>query len=80
MTGDDDPDDRRTFRGPTRAASGQALFAHYQKLAKLRNVNPALVDGDFRILLANDDNGMVAYGRKLDNQVAVISSTKATRA
>lgn len=73
MTGDDDPDDRRTY--PWADLGGtpdNALFAHYQTLSGLRAHNPALTDGDIRILLADDGADVVAYGRKMNNQAAVV--------
>ncbi len=73
MTGDDDPDDRRTFPWPDRGgAPDTSLYSHYQALANLRKFNPALVDGDFRVLLADDASGVVAYGRKTPSQAAVV--------
>ena len=73
VTGDDDPDDRRTY--PWADLGGtpdQNLFAHYKALAGLRQTNPVLTDGDIRILLANDETDVVAYGRKTNSQAAVI--------
>src|SRR6185503_6929232 len=48
------------------------LFAHYQTLASVRDENIALTDGDIRVLLADDASDLVAYGRRTDNQAAVI--------
>ena len=73
LTGDDDPDDRRTY--PWADLGGtpdQGLFAHYQTLADLRQDNAVLTDGDLRILLADDAADVVAYGRKTDSQAAVV--------
>lgn len=64
VTGADDPDDRRTY--PWADLGGQPdteLFAHYQRLAQVRSADPALRQGDFRVLLADDGAGTVAYGR-----------------
>jgi len=73
LTGDDDPDDRRTFPWPDRGgAPDTSLYGHYQALANLRKANPVLVDGDFRVLLADDASGVVAYGRKTPSQAAVV--------
>ncbi len=73
VTGDDDPDDRRTYPWSDLGGSPDTgLFAHYQTLAALRDANPALTHGDIRILLADDAGGVVAYGRKLDNAAAVV--------
>ncbi|MDQ3006969.1 MAG: alpha-amylase family glycosyl hydrolase, partial [Chloroflexota bacterium] len=73
MTGDDDPDDRRTY--PWADLGGtpdNTLFTHYQALSGLRAHNPALTDGDIRILLADDGADVVSYGRKMNNQAAVV--------
>ena len=73
MTGDDDPDDRRTYPWTKKDGDRDAdLFSHYRTLAQLRKRNPALVDGDFRVLLADDAAQTVAYGRKTGSQAAVV--------
>jgi glycosidase/fibronectin type 3 domain-containing protein len=74
QTGDDDPDDRRTY--PWRDLGGnpdKKMFRHYQQLASLRKHNPALTAGDLRVLLADDAAGTVAYGRKTGNQAAIVA-------
>ncbi len=73
VTGDDDPDDRRTY--PWQDLGGKPakdLFVHYQTLAFLRDHYSALTDGDIRILLADDAADVVAYGRKTDRLGAVV--------
>ena len=73
VTGDDDPDDRRTYPWADLGGSPDlSLFAHYQSLAALRAANPALTAGDFRILSANDADGTVAFGRKTSSRAAII--------
>jgi glycosidase len=73
MTGDDDPDDRRTYPWADKGGNpDMAMFEHYQTLASLRGEYPALVDGNFRILLADDATDLVAYGRKTGSQAAVV--------
>ena len=74
MTGDDDPDDRRTFPwydtpGPK---PDQYVYAHYAALFGLRKTQPVLVNGDFRMLLADDATELIAYGRKTENQAALV--------
>jgi glycosidase/fibronectin type 3 domain-containing protein len=74
LTGDDDPDDRRPY--PWADLGGlpdNGLLAHYRGLAGLRKSVPALVGGDFRILLANDGEDTVAYGRKTGSQAAIVA-------
>jgi hypothetical protein len=73
VTGDDDPDDRRTY--PWAGLGGtpdMTLFAHYQKLTELRRTMPALTSGDFKVLAADDAGGVVAYGRKAGNQAVIV--------
>ena len=81
MTGDDDPDDRRTY--PWADLGGNpdtAMFAHYQSLAGLRKQNAALTAGDFRVLLADDAADTVAYGRKTTAQGAIVALNRSTQA
>ena len=73
MTGDDDPDDRRTY--PWQDLGGNPdmeMFAHYQALANLRSENSALTAGDLQILLADDTAEVVVYGRKTTEQAVVV--------
>ena len=73
LTGDDDPDDRRTYPWADKGGSpDNALFAHYQALASLRRQNEALTSGDLRMLLADDAAQVIAFGRKTTSQAAVI--------
>lgn len=73
VTGDDDPDDRRTYPWADLGGSPDtALLAHYQALADVRASNAALTDGDFRILFADDASGTVGFGRKTASQAAIV--------
>ncbi|HSL30718.1 MAG TPA: alpha-amylase family glycosyl hydrolase [Anaerolineales bacterium] len=73
LTGDDDPDDRRTYPWPGPGTTRDLnMLAHYQTLNTLRRTNEALVQGDFRALLADDESGLVAFGRKTNSQAAII--------
>ncbi len=73
VTGDDDPDDRRTYPWADRGGQPDTdLLAHYKALGRMRDQTPALTEGDFRVLLADDANGTVAYGRKTGQQAAVV--------
>jgi glycosidase len=81
MTGDDDPDDRRTFPSPSQSSlRDTSLLAHYTTLAQLRRDLDVLTDGDFRALLADDANGVAAYGRKTASQAAVVAVNRGTSA
>ncbi len=73
LTGDDDPDDRRTYPWADKGGSpDQAMFDHYQMLNALRRTNSVLINGDFNILLADDASGVVVYGRKTGSQAALV--------
>jgi glycosidase len=73
MTGNDDPDDRRTY--PWADLGGHpdtAMLAWYTSLSSLRSSLPVLRDGDFRALLADDADGVAAYGRATTSQAAIV--------
>jgi glycosidase len=73
VTGDDDPDDRRTYPWADLGGSPDAsLLAHYRALGELRHDVGALTGGDFRVLLADDATGVVAYGRRTGTQAAIV--------
>ncbi|MDL1910114.1 alpha-amylase [Chloroflexi bacterium CFX6] len=73
MTGDDDPDDRRTYPWADKGGSPDMdMFAHYQTLNALRASNDVLVNGDFTMLLADDVTQVIAYGRKTASQAALV--------
>ncbi|HET9344802.1 MAG TPA: alpha-amylase family glycosyl hydrolase, partial [Candidatus Limnocylindrales bacterium] len=73
LTGDDDPDDRRTYPWADLGGSPDtALFAYYQSLVALRRDVPALTAGDFQPLLADDAADVVAYGRKFGDSGAIV--------
>ncbi|TAJ98873.1 MAG: alpha-amylase [Chloroflexota bacterium] len=73
ITGDDDPDDRRTYPWADLGGSpDMAMFAHYQALAALRASVPALTEGDFRALLADDAADVAAYGRLAGSSAAIV--------
>ncbi|HET9435555.1 MAG TPA: alpha-amylase family glycosyl hydrolase, partial [Candidatus Limnocylindrales bacterium] len=79
MTGDDDPDDRRTYPWADLGGSpDMTMFAHYQALAGLREDVEALTDGDFRPLLADDAADVAAYGRTTDSSAAVVVLNRST--
>jgi glycosidase/fibronectin type 3 domain-containing protein len=74
LTGDDDPDDRRTYPWTDLGGSPDtALFNHYKTLASLRKANAALTTGDFQVLLADDAADTVAYGRRTGTQGAIVA-------
>jgi glycosidase len=81
ITGDDDPDDRRTYPWEDLGGTPDAtLFAHYQTLTELRDDNEALTDGDLRVLLADDAADTVTYGRKTGSQAALVALNRSDQA
>lgn len=81
QTGDDDPDDRRTY--PWVGLGGHPdlkMFLHYQVLSGLRKLDPALTAGDLQVLLADDATGVVAYGRKTGAQAAIVAVNRSDQA
>ena len=71
ITGDDDPDDRRTMPWSGKDQDKkQADF--YGDLTKLREKTSPLRDGDTRFLLADDAAGTVAYARIAGDDGAVV--------
>ena len=80
LTGDDDPDDRRTYpwadetatRGGDTRQPDAAMLGYYKSLTSLRAGNAALRNGELRFLLADDGSGAVAYGRKAGNDAVLV--------
>src|SRR5687768_16732237 len=73
ITGDDDPDDRRTYPWTDQGGTpDQDMFIHYQRLNTLRSSNDVLVHGNFKVLFTDDGSQVVAYGRKTGDQAAIV--------
>lgn len=70
LTGQDDPDDRRTY--PWGSEDLQLRDA-YRQLAHLRTSHASLRSGDLRFLLADDAANVLAYGRKAAGEAAVVA-------
>ena len=82
LTGDDDPDDRRTYPWGDSAARQQgdtrepdmAMLRYYRQLTATRSGSDALIDGDIRFLLAGSDTERtVVYGRKHGDDAAIVA-------
>ncbi|HET9495100.1 MAG TPA: alpha-amylase family glycosyl hydrolase [Chloroflexia bacterium] len=80
VTGDDDPDDRRTFPwlndllgGDANPGGDAALRAYYAQLAQIRAANPVLRDGELEFLLTDDANRTMGYGMKTEGNVAIVA-------
>ncbi|MCU0493520.1 MAG: alpha-amylase family glycosyl hydrolase [Chloroflexaceae bacterium] len=82
LTGDDDPDDRRTFpwgdertlAAGDRRQPDRQLLAFHTAMTNLRRQSEAIVSGDMRFLLVDDTQRTVAYGRKAGNQAAIVAA------
>lgn len=73
MTGDDDPDDRRTFPWPDLGGSPDlTMAAHYKALSQLYRGYEPLANGDIRMLLVSDADRLLAYGRKTDLGAVIV--------
>jgi hypothetical protein len=73
ITGADDPDDRRTYPwADTGGRPDDALLQWYTQLGAARHALPALTDGEFRVLSADDSAGTLAFGRKTRSQAAIV--------
>ena len=75
LTGDDDPDDRRTY--PWADLGGEPdleLLADYSRLASVRRdpSNGALVEGDLRVPLVNDQEGTLVLARRSASQAVLV--------
>jgi glycosidase/fibronectin type 3 domain-containing protein len=77
VTGDDDPDDRRTFPwddlGPYGIGGDPALFEHYRALTQLRQSNPVFRSGELTFLLADDEHRTLAYLMRTADAAAVVA-------
>ncbi len=73
MSGDDDPDDRRTYPWIENGGNpDESTLRYYRHLIKLHRSLPSLTEGDLRILLADDAAQTVAYGRKTHSQASIV--------
>jgi fibronectin type 3 domain-containing protein len=82
VTGDDDPDDRRTYPWSDGGGTPDSnLLTYYTGLAAARRAVPALADGDLSVLHVDDDANTLAYGLKTASQAALvaINRSNATR-
>ncbi len=73
LTGNDDPDDRRTYPWDDLGGTPDYnLRDHYRAIIAIRKASSALRAGDFRVLVANDDLETVALGRRTGTQAALL--------
>ncbi|HUP86439.1 MAG TPA: alpha-amylase family glycosyl hydrolase [Acidimicrobiales bacterium] len=78
LTGDDDPDNRRTY--PWESLPDPSLASHYRRLSSLREKNRELIEGDLRVLLADDAVDVVVYGRRSDKAATLVLVNDGDRA
>jgi alpha-glucosidase len=71
LTGDNDPDNRRTFNWNS-SAWNQNLLKLYQTLIKVRKQVSAFNDGSYKTLLIDDANKLYSYGRWDANAWALV--------
>lgn len=77
ITGDDDPDDRRTFPWKGEGAFGEGgnldLKNHTRALIHLRHDNPVFSRGELSFLLTDDANRTLAYLMRTADEAAVVA-------
>lgn len=79
MEGEKDPDNRRAFPWNIDAWNVE-LRQWYQMLISLRKRFPALRRGSYERIMLGDTRGVIAYSRKLaDQMVIIVSNASATR-
>ena len=61
-----------SMRPPDIVIADHELFDHYKTLITIRNQNPPLQYGDYRTLLADDDNDVYAFSRTVDDQEIIV--------
>ncbi len=80
VTGDDDPDDRRTYPwAETGGNPDRSLLRHYSDLARIRHHYRSLHAGDLRFLLADDAAGTVAYARISGDDAAIVAINRSSQ-
>lgn len=84
VTGDDDPDDRRTFpwddTGPYGTGGDSELLYHYQNLVELRAEHPVFREGELTFLLADDADRTLAYLMRTPDSAAVVAINRSDSA
>jgi glycosidase len=79
LTGDDDPDDRRTYPwADTGGSPDNAMLAHYKALTGMRKGLEPLRRGELRMLLANDADDTLAYGLRTGTRAAVVALNRSS--
>ena len=80
VTGDDDPDDRRTYPwgdantkklGDTRKPD-TGMRDYYKSLTKMRKDHEVLRSGELKFLVTDDEQHTLAFGRKIGDSAALV--------
>jgi len=57
------------------------LFSHYRKLIEIRRKHPALVHGDFRVVIKNKEKTVYGYRRTYgDERITIVINNSSKRA
>lgn len=84
LTGDDDPDDRRTFpwldddAAQFGAGGDPDLLAHYKQLIALRAAQPVFRSGNLTFLLTDDDHRTMAYLMRTADAGAIVAINRSS--
>jgi cyclomaltodextrinase / maltogenic alpha-amylase / neopullulanase len=65
------PDQSR--RSPDKVERNMDMFAHYQKLIKIRNENRALRLGSYKTLIADDDKNIFVFEREYEGEKFIVA-------
>lgn len=71
LTGEDDPDCRKCMEWDE-SKQDQQLLQFYKRLIEVRKQSPALKSGSVRFLIAEAGGDILAYERRLDDEVVVV--------
>jgi glycosidase len=71
LTGEDDPDCRKCMEWDE-SRQDQQLLQFYKRLIEVRKQSPALKSGSVRFLIAEAGGDILAYERRLDDEVVVV--------
>ncbi len=82
VTGDDDPDDRRTFptarKGKYKVGGDADLLDHYEELIELRADHEVFRQGDVTFVLTDDANRTLAYLVRTENEAALVAINRSS--
>jgi len=80
LQGGSDPDCRRTMVWDP-SSWNLELFSHYRKLIEIRRKHPALVHGDFSVVIKNKEKTVYGYRRTYgDERITIVINNSSKRA